>query len=78
MAELKPPNLVVMNRNAAINPQDQTEVPRPLPCILYILFLNNGVLPFSPEGQRSPPPAPLPPAIEAIFYWKTLLFFTKL
>jgi len=28
MAELKPPSLVVTNRNAAINPQDQTEVPR--------------------------------------------------
>ena len=46
MAELKPPSLVVMNRNAAINPQDQTEVPRPLPCILYILFPNNGALPY--------------------------------
>jgi hypothetical protein len=46
MAELKPPSLVVTNRNAAINPQDQTEVPRPLPCILYILFPNNGALPY--------------------------------
>ena len=26
MAELKPPSLVVTNRNAAINSQDQTEV----------------------------------------------------
>jgi hypothetical protein len=46
MAELEPPNLVVMNRNAATNPHDQTEVPRPLPYILYILFSNNGVLPY--------------------------------
>ena len=46
MAELKPPSLVVTNRNAAINPQDQTEIPRPLPCILYILFPNNGALPY--------------------------------
>ena len=38
MAELKPLSLVVTNRNAAINFQDQTEVPRLLPCILYILF----------------------------------------
>ena len=85
MAELKPLILVVTNRNAAINPHDQTEVPCPLPCILYILFPNNGalpyekhyvflyrrptrVVPFSLEGQRSPPPAPLPLAAEAIFY----------
>ena len=46
MAELKPPSLVVTNRNAATNPQDQPEVPRPLPCILYILFPNNGALPY--------------------------------
>ena len=45
-AELKPLSLVVTNRNAAINPQDQTEVPRPLPRILYILFLNNGAMPY--------------------------------
>ena len=32
--------------NAAIKPQDQTEVPRPLTCILYILFSNNGALPY--------------------------------
>ena len=38
MTELKPPSLVVTNRNAAINPQDQTKVPRPLPRILFILF----------------------------------------
>ena len=31
---------------AVTNPQDQTEVPRPLPCILYILFPNNGALPY--------------------------------
>ena len=29
-------DLVVRNRNAATNPQDHTEVPRPLPHILYI------------------------------------------
>ena len=46
MAELEPPDLVVRNRNAATNPQDQTEVPRPLPHILYILFPNNGALPY--------------------------------
>ena len=46
MADLEPLSLVVMNRNAATNPQDQTEVPRPLPHILYILFPNNGVLPY--------------------------------
>jgi hypothetical protein len=46
MAELKPPSLVVTNRNAAINPQDQMEVPLLLPCILYILFPNNGALPY--------------------------------
>ena len=46
LAELKPPSLVVTNRNTAINPQDQTEVPRPLPCILYIPFPNNGALPY--------------------------------
>ena len=38
MAELKPPSLVVTNRNAATNPQDLTEVPSPLPHILYIFF----------------------------------------
>ena len=36
MAELKPPSLVVTNRNAAINPQDQTEVPRP--CHAFSIF----------------------------------------
>ena len=36
MAELKPPSLVVMNHNAAINPQDQTEVPRP--CHAFSIF----------------------------------------
>ena len=46
MAELEPPDLVVMNRNAATNPQDQTEVPRPLPHILNILFPNNEALPY--------------------------------
>ena len=46
MAELKPPSLVVTNHNPVINPQNRTEVPRPLPCILYILFLNNGALPY--------------------------------
>ena len=46
MAELKPPNLVVKNRNTATNPQDQTKVPRLLPHILYIFFLNNGALPY--------------------------------
>ena len=46
MAELKPPSLMVTNRNTATNPQDQTEVPRPLPHILYILFPNNGALSY--------------------------------
>jgi hypothetical protein len=46
MAELEPPGLVVKNRNAATNSQDQTEVPRPLPHILYIFFPNNGALPY--------------------------------
>jgi len=46
MAELEPPGLVVTNRNAATNPQDQTEVPRPLTHIIYILFPNNGALPY--------------------------------
>ena len=46
MAELEPPGLVVTNRNAATNPQDQMEVPRPLPHILYIRFPNNGELPY--------------------------------
>ena len=46
MAELKPPSLVVTNRNAATNPQDQTEVPRPLPHIFYIIFPYNGALPY--------------------------------
>jgi hypothetical protein len=46
MAELESPNLGVRNRNATTNPQDQTEVPRPLPHILYILFPNNGALPY--------------------------------
>ena len=39
--------------NAAINPQDQTEVPRPLPCILYILFPNNGALPYEKHSLYS-------------------------
>ena len=46
MAELKPPSLVVTNRNSAINPQDQMEISRPLPRILYILFQNNRALPY--------------------------------
>ena len=46
MAELEPSGFVVTNRNATTNPQDQTEVSRPLPHILYILFLNNGALPY--------------------------------
>jgi hypothetical protein len=46
MAELEPPGLVVTNSNSATNPQDQTEVPRPLPHILYILFPNNRALPY--------------------------------
>ena len=29
MEELEPPGLVVTNRNATTNPQDQREVPRP-------------------------------------------------
>ena len=33
-----------------------------------------GVVPFCPEGQRSPPPALLPPAIEAIFTGKHFYF----
>ena len=53
LAELKPPSLVVTNRNAAINPQDQTEVPRPLPCILYIIFPNNGALPYKKHSLYS-------------------------
>jgi hypothetical protein len=44
IAELQPPGLVVMDRNAATYPQDQKEVPCPLPHILYILFPNNGAL----------------------------------
>ena len=46
MAVLKPLSLVVTNRNTAINPRDQTEVARPLSRILYILFQNNGALPY--------------------------------
>jgi hypothetical protein len=46
MAELEHPGFVVTNRNTATNPQDQREVPRPLPHILYILFQNNGALPY--------------------------------
>jgi hypothetical protein len=46
MTEMEPLGLVVTNCNAATNPQDQTEVSRPLPHILYILFPNNGALPY--------------------------------
>ena len=46
MTELEPLGLGVTNRNAAINPPDQTEVLRPFPHILYILFPNNGALPY--------------------------------
>ena len=46
MAEQEPPGLVVTDNNAATNPRGQTEVPRPLPHILHILFPNNGALPY--------------------------------
>ena len=38
MAELEPLCLVMMDRNASSDPQDQKEVPCPLPHILYIFF----------------------------------------
>ena len=53
MAELEPPGLVVTNRNTATNPQDQMEVPRPLPHILYIRFPNNGALPYEKHSLYS-------------------------
>jgi hypothetical protein len=44
MVELDPPDLVVLERNTATDPQDQKEVPRLLQHILHVLFPNNGAL----------------------------------
>jgi hypothetical protein len=38
MAELEPPGLVVMERNASTGPQYQKEVPRPLQHICHVFF----------------------------------------